>query len=61
MLTIDRTNKKSVREALGKALVEVGKNNNNVVVLDADLAGATKSGIFLQIRRKGKAGGKSLF
>ncbi len=46
MLTIDRTNKKSVREALGKALVEVGKNNNNVVVLDADLSCSTQTAIF---------------
>ena len=39
-------NKKATRESFGEALVEIGKENENVVVLDADLAGATKSGIF---------------
>lgn len=46
MLTIDRTNKKSVREAFGKALVEAGKANDNVVVLDADLSCSTQTAIF---------------
>lgn len=46
MLTIDRKDKKSVREAFGKALVEVGKSNNNVVVLDADLSCSTQTKIF---------------
>ena len=41
MLTIDRNNKQSVREAFGKALVEVGKLNKDVVVLDADLSCST--------------------
>ena len=31
----------ATREAYGKALVELGKKNDKVVVLDADLAGAT--------------------
>ena len=31
----------ATREAYGKALVELGEQNKNVVVLDADLAGAT--------------------
>ena len=38
--------KKSTRQSYGEALLELGKSNKNVVVLDADLAGATKSGIF---------------
>ena len=38
--------KKSTRQSYGEALLELGKFNKNVVVLDADLAGATKSGIF---------------
>ena len=31
----------ATREAYGKALVELGAENDKVVVLDADLAGAT--------------------
>lgn len=46
MLTIDRNNKQSVREAFGKALVEVGNLNKNVVVLDADLSCSTQTKIF---------------
>ena len=36
----------ATRESYGNALVELGKEHENVVVLDADLAGATKTGIF---------------
>lgn len=36
----------ATRESYGNALVEVAKKNPNVVVLDADLAGATKTGVF---------------
>ena len=36
----------ATRESYGNALVEVGKENPNVVVLDADLANATKTNIF---------------
>ena len=36
----------ATRESYGNALVELGKKHENVVVLDADLAGATKTGIF---------------
>lgn len=36
----------ATRESYGNALVELGKINPNVVVLDADLAGATKTGTF---------------
>ena len=43
---MDLDKKKATRESFGEALVEIGKENENVVVLDADLAGATKSGIF---------------
>ena len=32
----------AIREAFGKALVELGKKNKDVVVLDADLASSTK-------------------
>lgn len=37
---------KSLREAYGEALVELGKINDKVVVLDADLSGATKTSTF---------------
>ena len=36
----------ATRESYGNALVELGKKNPDVVVLDADLAGATKTGTF---------------
>ena len=36
----------ATRESYGNALVELGKEKENLVVLDADLAGATKTGIF---------------
>lgn len=36
----------ATREAYGKALVELGAQNDRVVVLDADLAGATKTAFF---------------
>lgn len=38
--------KKATRQSYGEALVELGKENENVVVLDADLAGATKTDLF---------------
>ena len=38
--------KKATRDAYGEALAELGKVNGNVVVLDADLAKATKTGTF---------------
>ena len=36
----------ATRDSYGKALVELGKEYDNLVVLDADLAGATKTGTF---------------
>ena len=36
----------ATRDSYGNALVELGKMYENIVVLDADLAGATKSGTF---------------
>lgn len=38
--------KTATRDAYGKALVELGDKNDKVVVLDADLAAATKTGMF---------------
>lgn len=37
---------KSTREAYGEALAALGKENEKIVVMDADLAGATKTGTF---------------
>ncbi len=37
---------KATRESFGEALCELAKENENIVVLDADLAGATKTSIF---------------
>ena len=36
----------ATREGYGQALVELGQAHDNIVVLDADLAGATKTGTF---------------
>ena len=36
----------ATRESYGNALAELGKNHEDVVVLDADLAAATKTGVF---------------
>lgn len=38
--------KKATRDSYGEALVELGQQNPNIVVFDADLAGATKTGVF---------------
>lgn len=36
----------ATRDSYGNALVELGQQNTNLVVLDADLAAATKTGVF---------------
>lgn len=38
--------KVATRESYGRTLIELGKEHSNVVVMDADLAGATKTGMF---------------
>ncbi len=43
MLTIDYENKKSIREAFGKNLVELGAKHPNMVVLDADVSCSTQT------------------
>ena len=43
---MDLNNKKATRQSYGEALVELGKVNKDVIVLDADLAGATKTNMF---------------
>ena len=38
--------KVATRDSYGNALVELGKEHDDLIVLDADLAGATKTGMF---------------
>ena len=45
-MKIDRTKTKSIRSAYGKTLVELGKANKDIVVLDADLACSTQTIMF---------------
>lgn len=45
MLTNNRE-RKSIRAEYGKTLVELGKNNPNIVVLDADLSCSTQTAMF---------------
>lgn len=40
--------KKATRESYGETLLELGEQNNNIVVLDADLSAATKTNLFAQ-------------
>ena len=48
MLTVDYDVKKSIREAFGKKLVDLGSANPNIVVLDADVACSTQTKLFGQ-------------
>lgn len=43
---MDINKKIATRKSYGEALVKLGKENKNIVVLDADLAGATKTDMF---------------
>ena len=43
---MDLNKKIATRESYGKALVELGKENDKIVVLDADLSTATKTNLF---------------
>ena len=36
----------ATRDSYGNALVEIGRESDKLIVLDADLAAATKTGIF---------------
>lgn len=45
-MKIDRTKTKSIRAAYGKTLSELGKQNTDIVVLDADLACSTQTALF---------------
>lgn len=39
----------ATRESYGNALVELGREKENLIVLDADLAAATKTGVFQKV------------
>ena len=41
--------KKATREGYGEALIELGKTHDDFIVLDADLAAATKTGAFKKV------------
>lgn len=43
---MDINNKKATRQSYGEALLELGKENEKIVVFDADLSGATKTDLF---------------
>lgn len=45
-MKIDRTKTKSIRGTYGKTLIELGKTNKDIVVLDADVACSTQSILF---------------
>lgn len=39
-------NKIAIRDAYGEALLKLGKKNDKVVALEADVGSSTKSGVF---------------
>ena len=43
---MDKENKIATRASFGEALKAIGDENEKVVVLDADLSGATKTNVF---------------
>lgn len=45
-MKLDIENKIATRQSYGEKLVELGEDNPNIVVLDADLSSATKTGLF---------------
>ena len=48
-MNIDK--KIATRQSYGEALVELGKENEKVVVLDADLSSATKTNLFANMQQ----------
>ena len=48
MVNIDYSTKKSIREAFGKKLKELGEKDSRIVALDADLSCSTQTKIFAQ-------------
>ena len=45
-MIINKNDKKSIRSAYGKTLVKLGMENKNIIVMDADLACSTQTGLF---------------
>lgn len=45
-MNIDTNNRKSIRSVFGRTLAELGKTNQNIVVLDADLSCSTQTQLF---------------
>lgn len=45
-MIINKNDRKSIRSVFGKTLAELGKTNENIVVLDADLSCSTQTAIF---------------
>lgn len=43
---MENIEKKATRQSYGEALLELGRKNKDIIVLDADLAGATKTDLF---------------
>jgi transketolase len=46
---VSEVKKIATRESYGNALAELGKEHENLIVLDADLAAATKTGVFRKV------------
>lgn len=46
IININYDKEKSTRQSYGEALLELGRINKNIVVLDADLSAATKTSLF---------------
>ncbi len=46
IMLINKNERKAIRSAFGKTLVELGKVNQDIVVLDSDLACSTQTGLF---------------
>ena len=53
--------KVATRDAYGAALAKLGAEHENLVVLDADLAGATKTGVFKKALNNQRVGRIGLF
>lgn len=45
-MTVTAIQKVATRESYGKALAELGAERTDIIVLDADLSGSTKTGVF---------------
>ncbi|MFR1673255.1 MAG: transketolase family protein, partial [Candidatus Gastranaerophilaceae bacterium] len=45
-MLINKKERKSIRSVFGQTLAELGKDNPNIVVMDADLACSTQTQVF---------------